>query len=132
MTVRKNKPGPRLPAVLAVDDEPNVLEFMRAVLGRSGFTVMVAKSGHEALEVFQRASGQVDVLVSDVVMPVMDGPTLVRELMKQKPGLPVLFVSGYVGRPEFKKASGARRLDVLPKPFSPDVLVQSVRRLLPA
>lgn len=115
-----------------MDDEPNVLEFMRTVLGRSGFTVMVASSGPEALEVFRRASGQVDVLVSDVVMPVMDGPTLLEELTKQKPGLPVLFVSGFVGRPEFKKASGSQRLEVLPKPFSPEVLVRSVRRLLPS
>lgn len=121
-----------MPTVLVADDEPSVLDFIKTVLGRNGFAVMIASSGQEALEAFASVSGQVDVLVSDVVMPVMDGPTLAAEITRQKPELPVLFVSGYVGTPEFRKALGSLRPSVLPKPFSPDVLLRSVKRLLPS
>ncbi len=121
-----------MPTVLVADDEPHVLDFIKRVLGRNGFAVMIAASGQEALDAFASVSGKVDVLVSDVIMPAMDGPTLAAEMMRQKPELPVLFVSGYVGTPEFNKAFGRRRPNVLMKPFSPDALLQSVRRLLPS
>jgi two-component system cell cycle sensor histidine kinase/response regulator CckA len=121
-----------MPTVLVADDEPNVLDFMKTVLGRNGFAVLVASSGQEALDAFESVSGQVDVLVSDVVMPVMDGPTLVAEITRQKPELPVLFVSGYVGKPEFRQALGSHRPNILLKPFSPDVLLQRIKRLLPS
>jgi two-component system cell cycle sensor histidine kinase/response regulator CckA len=120
-----------MPTVLVADDEPYVLDFIKTVLGRNGFAVMIAGSGQEALDAFASVSGRVDVLVSDVMMPTMDGPTLAAEITRQKPELPVLFVSGYVGTPEFNKAFGPRRPSVLLKPFSPDVLLQRVRRLLP-
>jgi two-component system cell cycle sensor histidine kinase/response regulator CckA len=131
MTARKSKPPVCQPAILAVDDDPLVLEYMLTVLGRRGYKVIAAPGGLEALEEFRRIGGAVDLLVSDVVMPAMDGPALAREIMKAKPGLPVLFVSGYVqSAKELQRAANRSRLEILPKPFSPDVLVRSVERLL--
>ena len=131
MTARKSKPAVCRQSILAVDDDPLVLEFMQTVLGRRGYKVIAAPGGLEALEEFRRIDGAVDLLVSDVAMPAMDGPALAREITKAKPGLPVLFVSGYVqSAKELQRAANHSRLEVLPKPFSPDVLVRSVERLL--
>jgi two-component system cell cycle sensor histidine kinase/response regulator CckA len=114
-----------------VDDDPVVLGFMQTVLERRGYKVIVAPGGREALEEFRRIGGAVDLLVSDVAMPAMDGPALAREITKAKPGLPVLFVSGCVkSAEELQWAANLPRLEVLPKPFSPDVLARSVERLL--
>ena len=131
MTARKSKPAVCRQSILAVDDDPLVLEFMQTVLGRRGYKVIAAPGGLEALEEFRRIDGAVDLLVSDVAMPAMDGPALARENTKAKPGLPVLFVSGYVqSAKELQRAANRSHLEILPKPFSPDVLVRSVERLL--
>jgi two-component system cell cycle sensor histidine kinase/response regulator CckA len=131
MTARKSKPAVCRQSILAVDDDPLVLEFMQTVLGRRGYKVIAAPGGLEALEEFRRIDGAVDLLVSDVAMPAMDGPALAREITKAKPGLPVLFVSGYVqSAKELQRAANRSHLEILPKPFSPDVLVRSVERLL--
>jgi two-component system cell cycle sensor histidine kinase/response regulator CckA len=131
MSARKNKIPASQPAILAVDDDPLVLDFMQTVLRRRGYKVIVAPGGREALEEFRRIGGAVDLLVSDVVMEAMDGPALAREITKAKPGLPVLFVSGYVkSDEELQRAANLGHLKILPKPFSPDVLVQNVERLL--
>ena len=131
MTARKIKTSASRPAILAVDDDPLVLEFMQTVLGRRGYKVIAAPGGLEALEEFRRIGGAVDLLVSDVAMPTMDGPALAREITKAKPALPVLFVSGYVqSTQELQRTANLLRLEVLPKPFSPEVLLRSVARLL--
>ncbi len=125
------QPTESLPTVLAVDDDPNVLKLMQVVLARSGFEVVGAESGREALEEFRRRRGAVDLLVSDVVMPVMDGPALAEEIAKTNPELPVLFVSGFVRNPEqLQRVAHSARLSILSKPFSPALLVKRVRELL--
>jgi two-component system cell cycle sensor histidine kinase/response regulator CckA len=129
-------PCPEVPAgpfaVLAVDDDPLVLRFMQEALQRNGFRVIAARNGREALEELERCGGEVDLLVSDVIMPVMDGLTLAREVARTRPELPVLFVSGYFsGRDELQGAPGLLRLEVLPKPFSSELLIGRVKRLLP-
>lgn len=120
----------RTVTILAVDDDPAVVRLMQAVLERSGFDVVGARGGEEALEEFRRRKGQVDALVSDVFMPAMNGPTLAREITKEKPGLPVLFVSGCLAdRDEWSEVEHSAR-NYLAKPFSPAHLVKSVKRLL--
>jgi PAS domain S-box-containing protein len=116
------------PAVLVVDDEPSLRDSVAQTLRRSGFEVYVAADGLEALEV---ARGQrFGVLVTDLVMPNMDGITLAERLREGRPDLPVLFITGHAA------VDFARRLPldapVLRKPFRALDLVSSVSRLVPA
>jgi two-component system cell cycle sensor histidine kinase/response regulator CckA len=80
--------------VLLVDDEPLVRRLVAVILEEQGFTVLAADSGSEAIRLSRSHPGEIDLLVSDVVMPGMDGPTLATELLAEQPTLPVLFMSG--------------------------------------
>src|SRR5690242_16548330 len=81
--------------ILVVDDEEDVRGLMREVLRSSGFAPITARHGEDALAVIQHLSGRIDLVLTDVMMPVLDGPTLARRLSREWPGLPVLFVTGY-------------------------------------
>ena len=80
--------------VLLVEDEPMVRSVAERALTRHGYTVITADNGEDALEILGRGE-QIDLLISDVVMPGMDGPTMVREARKSRPDLKILFMSGY-------------------------------------
>src|SRR6185503_19129136 len=80
--------------VLLVEDEPMVRAVAERALTRHGYTVITADSGEAALEVLGRGE-TIDLLISDVVMPGMDGPTMVEEARKDRPDLKILFMSGY-------------------------------------
>ena len=92
--------------VLLVEDEEVVRNFAARALKRQGYKVLEASTGVEALEVMEKHKGKVDIVVSDVVMPEMDGPTLLKELRKTNPDLKIIFVSGY---PERRLQGGAGR-----------------------
>ncbi|MFH6785046.1 MULTISPECIES: cell cycle histidine kinase CckA [Methylobacterium] len=113
--------------ILLVEDEDPV----RAVNGRAltarGYTVLEAASGLEALQIMQEREVPVDLVVSDVVMPEMDGPTLLRELRKAHPGLKVIFVSGYAEDAFRKNLPDGEEFNFLPKPFSLKQLVETVK-----
>ncbi len=94
------------------------------MLRNSGYSVMVAANGAEALKTFAAAQEQVRLVITDVVMPGMDGATLAQELKQRNPALPVLFMSGF---PESKARLNA---PVLGKPFTSATLVGHVRKLL--
>ncbi len=104
--------------VLLVEDEDAVrMGGVRALTSR-GYTVHEASSGVEALEVFEKLGGQIDVVVSDVVMPEMDGPTLLGELRKRQPDIKFIFVSGYAEDAFAKNLPVDAQFGFLPKPFS--------------
>ena len=81
--------------VLLVEDEDAVRSFAARALGQRGYNVLEAATGAEALEVFTNYDGEVDLVVSDVVMPEMDGPTLMKQLRSERPDLKIIFISGY-------------------------------------
>ncbi len=81
--------------ILLVEDEPDVRSLNARALTQRGYTVLTAANGIEAIEVFEARHGAVDLVVSDVMMPEMDGPTLARELRQRNPALKIIFVSGY-------------------------------------
>jgi two-component system, cell cycle sensor histidine kinase and response regulator CckA len=81
--------------VLLVEDEDGVRSFAVRALQRQGYEVLEAISGVEALEVLAEAGGKVDLIVSDVIMPEMDGPTMYNEMLKIWPDLKIIFMSGY-------------------------------------
>ena len=118
----------KIPTVLVVDDEPTVRKLMRSVLEEDGFHVLTAENGYDAMNVSQSHRGEIDMLVSDVMMPGMDGPTLADELLETDPNLPVLFVTGSPDRVPLQHKQ--EHFPFLEKPFSPGNLVLTVRRLL--
>jgi two-component system cell cycle sensor histidine kinase/response regulator CckA len=117
----------KVPTVLVVDDEPTLRKLMQLVLEREGFRVLTAQNGYDAMDVSKSHVGAIDVLVSDVMMPGMDGPTLVDELRETDPNLPVLFVTGSWERVPVHRDEP---FPIIEKPFSPGNLVLTIRKLL--
>jgi two-component system cell cycle sensor histidine kinase/response regulator CckA len=97
-------------------------------LTRHGYSVVTANNGFEALEILGRGDEFV-LLISDVVMPEMDGPTMVREARQSRPDIPVLFMSGYAEE-QLRKSIDIDKVAFLPKPFSVQELAEAARRAL--
>jgi CheY-like chemotaxis protein len=125
-----NGPAPNRQRVLVAEDDPAVRTMLQRLLREAGFEVRTARHGDEALGMALRASGEFDLVVTDVRMPVMDGLELARRLRERWPGLPVLYISGY----DVELSSGSRRggirQSLLRKPFDLDELLREVTRLL--
>ncbi len=124
---------PELPAVehsgvvMLVEDEAPVRSFATRALKMRGFTVLEAASGEEALELLAADQPSVDVFVSDVIMPGMDGPTWVRQARSEYPDVPVIFVSGYAEDSFSDDQSRIDNSSFLPKPFSLGDLTEAVQ-----
>jgi two-component system cell cycle sensor histidine kinase/response regulator CckA len=116
--------------VLLVEDEEAVRRGGKRMLETRGYTVHEAGSGVEALEILEELEGKVDVVVSDVVMPEMDGPTLLRELRKIYPDMKFIFVSGYAEDAFARNLPADAKFGFLPKPFSLKQLAVAVREML--
>lgn len=116
--------------VLLVEDEDAVRMGSVRALSSRGYTVHEASSGVEALEIFNELNGAVDVVVSDVVMPEMDGPTLLRELRAVQPDIRFIFVSGYAEDAFSKNLPKDAKFGFLPKPFSLKQLATVVKEML--
>ena len=102
--------------ILLVEDEDMVRAVAQRALTRAGYTVTCASDGDEALEIVQ-GGAEFDLIVSDVVMPAMDGPTMAREIRKLAPDLPVLFMSGYAEE-QLRSQLDLGNVHFLAKPFS--------------
>jgi len=111
--------------VLLVEDEPMVRNVAERSLTRHGYTVITADNGEDALEILSRGE-TIDLLISDVVMPGMDGPTMVREARKSRPELKILFMSGYAEE-QLRKSIDIENVNFLPKPFSVTELAEAAR-----
>ncbi|MCF3642417.1 response regulator [Rhizobium sp. TRM95111] len=116
--------------VLLVEDEEAVRRGGKRMLETRGYTVHEAGSGVEALEVMEELGGAVDIVVSDVVMPEMDGPTLLTELRKTYPDLKFIFVSGYAEDAFARNLPADAKFGFLPKPFSLKQLAEAVKEML--
>jgi two-component system cell cycle sensor histidine kinase/response regulator CckA len=112
--------------ILLVEDEEAVRAFASRALTSRGYTVLEAASGLEALDVMKEA-GTVDLVVSDVVMPEMNGPTLLGELRKSNPNIKVIFVSGYAEEAFRNDLPEGQDFAFLPKPFSLKQLIEAVK-----
>ncbi len=115
--------------ILLVEDEAMVRTVAERALARHGYTVLTANNGEEALERLAESGEQVDLLISDVVMPIMDGPSMVREARKTYPQVPILFMSGYAEE-QLRKSIDIANVAFLPKPFSVQELAEAVQRVL--
>ncbi|MCK5423760.1 MAG: response regulator [Emcibacter sp.] len=115
--------------ILLVEDEDAVRMFASRALKNKGYNVYEADSGEAALELFRKIENELDLLISDVVMPIMDGPTLVSKIRETNKKLKVIFISGYA-EDVFDKTPGEDDFHFLPKPFSLKQLAEQVKEVL--
>lgn len=116
--------------ILLVEDEAPVRAFASRALRLRGYTVLEAESAEAALETLEDASLQIDVFVTDVVMPGLDGPSWVREALKERPDVRVVFVSGYAEDSLGEAQKKIPNSVFLPKPFSLNELTETVNQQL--
>ena len=116
--------------IMLVEDEEAVRNFAARALASRGYTVLQAPSGLEGLEIARGRINDIDLVVSDVVMPEMDGPTMLGELRKLNPDLKVIFVSGYAEEAFRKNLPEGQQFNFLPKPFSLKQLIETVKTVM--
>jgi len=115
--------------ILLVEDEEGLRALNARGLSSRGYTVLEAGNGVEAIEAFDK-HGHVDLVVSDVVMPEMDGPTLLKELRRRDPGVKIIFVSGYAEEAFSKNLPDQEQYAFLAKPFTLKQLVAEVKKTI--
>jgi CheY-like chemotaxis protein len=118
--------------VLVVEDDPLVRKIALRSLGAAGYRVIVAASGTEALEIASRDGVVFDLLLTDVIMPGMNGRQLAEELRRNRPRLRVLYMSGYAQDVISKAGVLDTGIEFLKKPFSQSRLQERVRKVLDA
>lgn len=116
--------------ILVVDDEQGLRELVCRTLQAEGYSTLEAGHGAEALEVMETAPAPVDLVVTDVVMPGMDGRELGRRLSQRWPDLPILYISAYDVNDIFRRGSPRSSAPFLQKPFPLEGLVTTVRGLI--
>lgn len=122
-------PARRTETILLVEDNESVRRLLRDTLERSGYQVLEARDGAEALVIARRQEGRIHLMLTDLVMPAMGGGELAEHLALSHPGMPVLYMSSYTDNPIARHGPepGAA---FLPKPFGPAELARKVRELL--
>ncbi|WP_342634948.1 cell cycle histidine kinase CckA [Fulvimarina endophytica] len=116
--------------ILLVEDEDYVRAGSVRALKMKGYDVHEADSGLDALDVLEELDGKIDLVVSDVVMPEMDGPTLLREMRKKRPEMKFIFVSGYAEEAFAKNLPEGEKFGFLSKPFTQKELAMTVKQML--
>jgi two-component system cell cycle sensor histidine kinase/response regulator CckA len=116
--------------VMLVEDENPVRIFGARALRNKGYTVLEARSGEAALELMGNTAEKIDLLITDVVMPKMDGPGLVREVRETHPEMKVIFISGYTEDSFRQHLDSDSNIHFLPKPFSLKQLATKVKEVI--
>jgi two-component system cell cycle sensor histidine kinase/response regulator CckA len=117
-------------AILLVEDEEAVRAFAARALASRGYTVLQAETGVDALSVAEKAAEPIDLIVSDVIMPEMDGPTMLTELRRRGLTAKVIFVSGYADDAFARNLPEGQEFVFLPKPFSLKQLIETVKGVM--
>jgi len=115
---------------MLVEDEDPVRIFGARALRNKGYKVLEAKSGEDALETIRDGAEKIDLLITDVVMPRMDGPALIREVRQTHPDLKVIFISGYTEDSFRQRLDTDSEIHFLPKPFSLKQLAGKVKEVI--
>ncbi|HEV2100792.1 MAG TPA: response regulator, partial [Stellaceae bacterium] len=116
--------------VILVEDDDAVRMFGARALRNKGYRVIEAKSGESALGLIEKTTGKIDLLITDVVMPQMDGPTLIREVRQIDPAIKVIFISGYTEDSFRQCLDTDNEIHFLAKPFSLKQLAIKVKDVL--
>ena len=116
--------------ILLVEDEEAVRSFAARALRMRGYNVLEAGGGEEALEIVRHEGDKIDLVITDVVMPNMDGPTMVRHVKALKPDMQVIFMSGYAEEAFRRNDQTSENIHFLPKPFGLKQLAAKVKEVL--
>lgn len=116
--------------ILLVEDEEMVRALAQAILERNGYTVLAAKNVHDALWVVQDGSTAIHLLLTDTIMPGMNGPELAQQVLAIRPAMKVLYMSGYTDKAFTSTTAWEPGTAFLQKPFTPQTLGQKVREIL--
>jgi PAS domain S-box-containing protein len=141
-SVREAMPGKSMAAearprtgsesVLVVEDEEAICNFILSILRRNGYDATGARGGAEALSIFSSRRGAFQLLLADVVMPQMSGLELGRRITEARPGMKVLYMTGYSAHPLVQAGAPDGPIEILRKPFSAEELLKKIREALDA
>ena len=121
---------PGTETLLIVENEAAIRNLLQMALRKNGYTVLAAESGREALDVVRLHTGPIHLLITDVMMPDIDGPELVRRLSSIRPDTQTLFMSGYMDDALGEQGVLPSSVNFIQKPFSPRAIAQKVREIL--
>lgn len=116
--------------VLVVDDEPAIRRIVEVILSKNGYRTLVANDGREAVNTFRQRAGEFQLVVSDLMMPVQDGPTTIRMLRQMNPALKAVAITGLGEEARIAEAKAAGAQTFLKKPFTAEQLLAAVKELL--
>jgi signal transduction histidine kinase len=116
--------------ILVAEDEESIRQVLVQTLRECGYTVLEASRAQEAIPLGEHYEGVIDLLISDVVMPGLSGPEIAAKITPLRPGMQVLYISGYTGKALADRGVIPRNLNLLIKPFSATVLTETVHKLL--
>jgi two-component system, cell cycle sensor histidine kinase and response regulator CckA len=123
-------PGGHGELVLVVDDELPILSITKQTLESFGYKVLTARDGAQAIGIYAGRSAEVALVLTDMMMPIMDGPALITALRRINPQVRVIAASGLNVESNLGRATQAKVQHFLPKPYSADILLQTIRRAL--
>jgi CheY-like chemotaxis protein len=118
--------------VLVIEDDPQVREMVRRVLGSRHYEILEARDGEQAMAVANAHGGPIDLVLSDVIIPGLNGPEIVQKVQQQRDGTRALFMSGYTDHAVLRDRILGTGVDFIQKPFAPDALAIKVREVLDA
>jgi hypothetical protein len=116
--------------VLVVDDEPSILEITRETLEDNGYRVLTAPHGRAALAAYDRHRGEVRVVLTDMSMPLMDGPTTIKALLAVDPDVRIIACSGLRSDPGAEQVKGLKVKAFLTKPYTASMLLATLQKVL--
>jgi CheY-like chemotaxis protein len=116
--------------ILVAEDEKGVRRAFRSVLEEAGFTVIEAEDGVEAVELFRKRAGEIDLVIFDVVMPQMGGVEAYDRIRKMRPDVKAIFISGYAADASITRSIIDRGLHYISKPVLPDQLLARIRKVV--
>ena len=116
--------------ILIAEDDEDVRETTRQILEHLGYKIFAARNGLEALELFREAQSSVDLVVLDVIMPVLNGPEAAASISAIRPNVPFIFVTGYAAVPNLRILHSIEKAAILKKPFDMVQLVNKLREVL--
>ncbi len=116
--------------VLVVDDEASIRQITSQTLEAFGYQVLLAADGSEAISVYVKHQDRIDVVLTDMMMPIMDGPATIQVLRRLNPALRIIAASGISANGKVAKATNSGIRDFLPKPYTAETLLKAIRRAL--